>query len=66
MLLASHLHLKFSDPTLEAEELLLKSCLLALERCDLLLYATVLCLLEVKVSLPVFKESYISYSMRTS
>jgi hypothetical protein len=66
MLLAAHLHLQFSDPTLETKELLLESCLLSLKRCDLLLYTTVLCLLEIEVSLPVLKESYIYYSMRTS
>jgi hypothetical protein len=53
MAFASNLHLQFSDPPLQAEQLLLQGCLLPLERRDLLLNAAVLCFLEVKMSLPV-------------
>lgn len=64
--LATDLHLKFGDAPLEAEELLLKSSFLTLEGGDLLLDTTVFCLLEVEVSLPEWKQGYISSSIRTS
>lgn len=50
--LAADLHFEFGDASLQAEELLLKCCFLSLEGGDLLLDATVLCLLEVKVPFP--------------
>jgi hypothetical protein len=57
MPLASDLHLKFGDPPLESEELLLKCSLLALQGSDLLLYSAVFGLLEIKMPLP--KVSFI-------
>lgn len=63
---ASDLHLKFGDPPLQAEQLLLQGCLLALEGSDLLLDAAVLGLLEVEMPLPASYDNYISSYMRTS
>ena len=50
--LGADLHFQFGDPALQAEELLLKRGLLALERSDLLLDAAVFRLLEVEMPLP--------------
>jgi hypothetical protein len=50
--LAADLHLQLSDPPLQPQQLLLQGGLFALERGDLLLYATILGFLEVKMPLP--------------
>jgi hypothetical protein len=48
----SDLHFQFGDSALKSEQLLLKGSLFSFEGGDLLLDATVLCLLEIEVSLP--------------
>ena len=50
--LAADLHLQLSDPSLQSQQLLLKSRLLSFEGSYLLLDSAVFCLLEVKVSFP--------------
>ena len=51
----SDLHLQFRNSSLQSKELLLEGGFLSLQRCDLLLDSTVLCLLEVEVPFPDIK-----------
>ena len=54
MSFVSYLHLQFGDSSLKTQQLLLKSCFLTLQCCDLLLDSAVLSLLEIEMSLHLF------------
>ena len=52
MSFTADLHLQFSDPPLQAKQLLLQCGLFSLQRGDLLLYSAILRFLEVEMPLP--------------